>query len=318
MLPKEVVYRAIGFRNPPRIPLNYCNRDTELSDTRGVGFHTAAGFKPVQPGETEWGYVWDSLDNTMGQPLQRPITSNDKLASYIPPSPTTPGRLDHLKDDISQISDCFIKFGIGISGFNQATFLRGFEDFLMDLYTDRNAAERVLDIVFNFENGMIERLADYEVDSVAFGDDWGTQQGLMISHELWQDAFRRRYAEQFQLVHDMGKKVWFHTCGNVYSIIGDLIDIGVDVIELLQPDIFGIDKLAREFGGKVCFCCSVDHQRVAISGNKEEIFAYVQKLIDKLGAYNGGFIGYIEDYSCLGMSEQNYQCIKEAFCRFAR
>jgi hypothetical protein len=119
--------------------------------------------------------------------------------------------------------------------------------------------------------------------------------------------------DQFARVRKAGKKVWFHTCGDVTAIIGDLIDAGVDVIELLQPDLLGVERLARDFGGQVCFCCSIDHQRRAISGTRDEIFAYARFLRDTLGAFNGGFIAYVEDYACLGMSEQNYQWIREAF-----
>jgi uroporphyrinogen-III decarboxylase len=137
----------------------------------------------------------------------------------------------------------------------------------------------------------------------------------MISPEKWRSIFKPRYARQFELIHRSNKKVWFHSCGNVRDIIGDMIDIGVDVIELLQPDVIGIEYLAREFGGCVCFCCSVDHQRTAISGTKEEIFGYARNLHESLGCYNGGLIAYIEDYSCLGMTDRNYQWIREAFQR---
>jgi uroporphyrinogen-III decarboxylase len=206
-----------------------------------------------------------------------------------------------------------VKFGIGISGFNQATFLRGFDTFLMDLYTDREVSDRILDFVFDFESGIIEQAVQFPVDAIAFGDDWGTQEGLMIAPELWREVFKPRYAAQFERVHAAGKKVWFHSCGHVYAIIDDLIEAGVDVLEFLQPDVMGVDNLARDFGGRVCFCCSVDHQRRAISGTHDEIFAYARMLRDKLGVFNGGFIGYVEDYSSLGMSEQNYQWIREAF-----
>ena len=87
----------------------------------------------------------------------------------------------------------------------------------------------------------------------------------------------------------------------------------MDVLQLLQPDIFGVERLAREFGGKVCFSCSIDHQRRAISATKEETFSYARLLHDQLGRFNGGFIPHIEDYACLGMSERNYQWIREAF-----
>jgi hypothetical protein len=168
-------------------------------------------------------------------------------------------------------------------------------------------------MVFAFENGIIDQAVQYPVDAVAFGDDWGTQQGLMIALDQWRALFKPRYAAQFERVRRAGKKVWFHSCGNVHAILGDLIDIGVDVIELLQPDVMGIERLAADFGGKVCFCCSVDHQRRAISGTREEIFGYARRLRDTLGAFNGGYIAYIEDYACLGMDEQHYQWIREAF-----
>jgi uroporphyrinogen decarboxylase len=313
MTPKEIVYRAIERSAPPRVPINYCNRDFEFSDTIGVGFAPAAGFVPSVPETTEWGYVWERLDQTMGQPHMRPLSDWERIASYAPPDPYAPGRLDHVAAAIAEHRDRFVKFGLGITGFNQATFLRGFEQLLTDLCTAPERAQRVLDIVFDFENAIIGQLGEIAADAVSFGDDWGTQRGLMIAPELWREIFRPRYADQFGRVHRMGKKVWFHTCGNVWEIIGDFIDIGVDVLELLQPDIFGVERLAREFGGKVCFCCAVDHQRRAISGTREEIFAYARRLRDNLGAFNGGFIAYIEDYASLGMDEQHYQWIREAF-----
>lgn len=310
---REIVTRAIERRNPPRLPIHYCNRDMDCSDVWTTSYAPASDFSPRHPCQTEWGYIWTSLDETMGQPVGRPIANPQEAFSYIPPDPWAPGRLDHLTEALAVENRRFSRFGIGISGFNQATFIRGFDDFLMDLYAEPAAAEKVLDAVFDFENAMIDRVAERSFDSVVFGDDWGTQQGLIISPDLWRKVFRPRYADQYERIHRSGKKVWLHTCGNVYSIIGDLIDIGVDVLELLQPDVMGVDNLARNFGGKVCFCCSVDHQRTAISGARDEIFAYVGMLYDKLGAFNGGLIGYIEDYHCLGMSEQNYQWIREAF-----
>ncbi len=313
MTSKEIVLRAIERHDPPRLPIHYCNRDFASSDTRGTGAGAAAGFQPSVPGMTEWGYVWHTLDGTMGQTHAHPLADPAAIARYQPPDPHAPGRLDHLPDFLAAHPTHFLRFGVGISGFNAATFLRGFDDFLMDLHTDPDLAERVLDVVFDFENGLIEQATELPFDAVCFGDDWGTQQGLMISPERWRQVFRPRYAEQFARIHRAGQKVWFHTCGNVWAIIGDLIDIGADVLELLQPDVFGVERLGKEFGGHVCFCCSVDHQRRAITGTREEIFAYARQLRDTLGASHGGYIAYIEDYASLGMDEEHYQWIRAAF-----
>jgi len=313
MTSKEIVHRAIDFAGPLRAPVLYFNRDIERSDIQGFGYAPAAGFSPSEPGMTEWGYAWHSLDGTMGQPRAHPLAEEAAFAAYRPPDPLAPVRLDGLAEWIATNGHKFLRLYLGITGFNQATFLRGYEDFLMDLALEPARAGRVLNLVFDFENGLIERLAPYALDAVGFADDWGTQQGLMIDPARWRETFRPRYAEQFECIHRQGKKVWFHTCGNVFDIIGDLIEIGVDVLELLQPDIFGVERLAREFGGKVCFCCAVDHQRRAISGSREEIHACARLLRDRLGAFDGGYIGYIEDYATLGMDKEHYRWIREAF-----
>lgn len=310
---KQIVSLAIDRANPPRVPFYHCNRDLEQADTHVISFWGARTFAPTRHNETEWGYVWHVLDKTMGQPTDHPLQNCENIASYVPPDPYAEGRMEHCAADIAAHSEQYIVFGVGISGFNQATFLRGFEEFMMDLYDEPERAEKVLDIVFGFENAIIEQASKLPVDCFKFGDDWGTQQGLLVSPAVWRKVFKPRYKEQFALIHKAGKKVWFHTCGQVIDIIEDLIEVGVDVIELLQPDLQGVETLGERFAGKVCFCCSVDHQRVAISGTREEIFAYANKLKKHLGANGGGFVGYIEDYSSLGMSEQNYQWICEAF-----
>ena len=315
MTSRELVHLAIARQHPSRLPINYCNRDFEWSDTVGLGWAPAKGFQPARPGLTEWGYEWQRLDDTMGQPGARPLADWAAFDRYRPPDPYAPGRLDHLPAAAREHDGKFLKFSVGISGFNQATFLRGFEEFLMDLYAAPERAAAVLDLVFGFENAILRQLDRIPADAVAFADDWGTQRGLIIRPELWRQVFRPRYAEQFNLVHAAGKKVWFHTCGNVWDIIGDLVEIGVDVLELLQPDVFGVERLAAEYAGKVCFCCAIDHQRRAISGTREEIFEYAARLRDRLGSGGGGFIAYVEDYASLGMDEQHYQWVRQAFHR---
>ena len=151
MTKREIVYRAIDRTGPPRIPIHYCNRDFEFSDTVTVTYSPAKDFTPSVPRESEWGFVWEALDKTMGQPRSNPLRDWDCVATYIPPDPNAPGRLDDLAHLANVTEDRFIRFSLGITGFNQATFLRGFEDFLADLHSDRRFVERMLDFVFDFE-----------------------------------------------------------------------------------------------------------------------------------------------------------------------
>ena len=160
---------------------------------------------------------------------------------------------------------------------------------------------------------MITHYGECGLDGVSFGDDWGTQNCLMIAPPIWREIFKPRYRELFDEVHKYGMDVRFHSCGYIYDIIPDLLDIGADMLNLNQPDLFGVERMGNDFGGKVCFNCPVDHQTVAVNGNRQEVFDYVHRLNDNLGKFNGGFIPYIEEYHSIGMTEENYQNIVAAF-----
>jgi uroporphyrinogen decarboxylase len=313
MTSKEIVKRAIERTGPSRVPLLFFNKDLKKSDIVLTGYGEARDFPYKGSNISEWGFVWERMDDTMGQPKNHPIKSWEDYKSYIPPNPDAPGRYDHLKAVIESNPDRYIMGGLGISGFNMVTFIRGFENSMEDLYLDRENIERLIDMVLDFEIRVAETLCMNGVDGISFGDDWGTQNSLMISPALWREVFKPRFKKQFDLVHSYGKHVYFHSCGYIYDIIPDLIEIGVDILNLNQPDIFGVERLGKEFGGKVCFCCPVDHQTVAITGTRDEIFDYVRRLHRNLGFFNGGFIGYIEEYHSIGMSDENYKSIVDAF-----
>jgi len=316
MTSKEAVKRAVAFDNPDYVPLLYNNRDIEQSDTLYLGFGAAADFTPKVEGESEWGFIWETKDGTMGQPKHHPLTDWSLWNDYKKklPNAYAAGRMEHVPAFLAAHPDKYILASIGISGFNSVTFVRGFEDTLIDLYTDREQIEELIDAVFEYENGLIRQFCAYEgVDAICFCDDWGTQETLMISPALWREVFKPRYKKQFDIAKAAGKQVYFHSCGQIKEIIGDFIEIGVDIFNLNQPDIFPTEYLSEHFAGKATFNCPADHQTVAISGTPEEIKAYINMLNDKLGANGGGFIGYIEDYACMGMSEENYQAIKAAF-----
>ena len=312
MTSKERVRRTVDFEYPDKVPLLYFNKDKERSDIVLLPYGKAASFHHPDPEATEWGYVWERIDGTMGQPKSHPLTDWSLFDSYVPPDPKAPGRFDELPALIAKNTDRYLIGDLAITGFNIVTFIRGFENTMEDLYLERENLDRLLDMVFGFEAGIIDGYLAHGVDAIYFGDDFGSQQTLLMSPTMWREVFKPRYAAQFARVHAAGKHVYFHCCGAIADIIPDLIEIGADILNLNQPDIFGLDTLAA-FHGKVCFNCPVDHQTVAIHGDRQEIRAYVKNLNESLGGPEGGFIGYIEEYSSIGMSAENYASIKEAF-----
>ncbi|MDW7657392.1 MAG: uroporphyrinogen decarboxylase family protein, partial [Bacillota bacterium] len=167
--------------------------------------------------------------------------------------------------------------------------------------------------IFGFENDIIRLLKAQGFHGVGFFDDWGTQQGLIINPETWREFFKPRYREQFAIVHANDMDVYFHCCGQIQEIIPDLIEIGVDMLNISQPNVFDIEKLGYRFRGKICFVCPVSYQTTGISGQRQEILAEAGRLAVNLGCPNGGFIGYVEEYSSIGMSDENYRYCIEAF-----
>lgn len=100
------------------------------------------------------------------------------------------------------------------------------------------------------------------IDGVYCGDDFGTQRGLLISPEMWRQYIKPRYKNLIEVVHNYGLKYFHHSCGGVRPIIPDMIEIGVDVLNPIQPLAVGMEprELADDFGKKITFYGAIDEQ----------------------------------------------------------
>ena len=313
MTSREIVKRAVEFRDPPRLPLFFVNALLERADIVRISYAPAESFRPGNSDYSEWGFRWERKDATMGSPVEPPIDSWDKFDRYVPPDPFAKGRFSHLPAFFEKYGDLYYVADMQISGFSLACFLRNTENLLEDFYLEPERLCRLLDLINEFENGIIRQFASFPINAIGFADDYGAQQSLLMSPEMWREFIKPRIAKQFELVHSLGMHVYFHCCGYIYDIIQDLIDIGADILNLNQPDILGIEKLSRDFGGKVCFNCPVDHQTVAIHGTPADIKEYVERLYRNFNFPNGGYIGHIEEYSSTGMSAENFEAIVRCF-----
>ena len=312
MTSKERVKKAIKLQGPDRTPILIYNQDFDQSDI--VVCNIIDHFQGEDRSSSEYGFVWERFDGTMGQPKDSVIHDLSELDDYKFPNAKVEGRFDLAFDRMKTYGDD--KYYIGnlfLSGFTIMTFLYGFENTLCDLCLDEEGLEKLADGVFGFEEEVIREAAGKGFSAIGFFDDWGTQQQLMISGECWRRFFKPRYKKQFDLCHELGMDVFFHSCGYIHEIIGDLFEIGVDMLNVSQPNLFDMKKLGSEFGGKGCFVCPVSYQTTSLSGTREDIFHDVREMRDNIGCYNGGLIGYIEEYSVMGMSSDNYQACKDAF-----
>jgi uroporphyrinogen decarboxylase len=316
---KEVVRKAISFSGPPRIPLVF-RTDPDKSDIITAGFGTPTQVSGSQEID-EWNCVWQKAANTgLGQVVRHPLQSWDDFESYEFPNPLAENRFQEIPKLTEEYQDRFIAGGMGISGFNRMFLLRGFENLLEDIYFERTYFEGLADKIFEFEMAIIIQYAKYNIDGIWFFDDWGTETGLFIDPKMWRELFKKRYLTQFDLTHQKGMSVFFHSCGNIWEIIPDLIEIGVDCLNVEQPLLFGtneidgISRLAAIFGGKVCFCTNPDSQRTLITGTHEEIESEVNKILKVFDRFNGGLIGLADATRDHGyVPDDNVEAMSDAF-----
>jgi len=314
---KALVRKAVRFEKPERIPLSN-PYDLHTSDI--VNVEVVKNYTGPDKLHSEWGFEWSHLANdlAMGQPKHPIITSREDLERYRAPDPNDPTRFEALQTARSEYGeDKYYKANLVLSGFTVMSFLRGFSQIVEDLYLDRDLVEELADVVFGFEEKLFGLIAAHGFSAVHLADDWGTQESLLISPALWQEIFKPRYRRQVVLAHSLGFDLYFHCCGYIYDIIPDFIEIGVDILNLGQPNINGIRRLGKDFSGKICFACPVSYQTTGISGTREDIRSEVKELVECLGNTGGGLIGLIPaDILGLGGKRENIDCMLKAFAEF--
>ncbi|MGI6353469.1 MAG: uroporphyrinogen decarboxylase family protein [Armatimonadota bacterium] len=155
---------------------------------------------------------------------------------------------------------------------------------------------------------------DAGVDAVMSGEDWGTQDRLLVSPDTFREIFLPCFRRLCGAAHSRGLYVWFHSCGYVREVIGDWFEAGIDCCQFDQPELHGIDLLARKFGGRMHFWCPVDIQTTLQTRDKDRIRAAARDYVEKLGSYGGGFVaGYYGSNEALGLEPEYQAAACEAF-----
>lgn len=323
MSPKERVQRAIKFRGPDQVPIVFWNRDQTEGDV--MLYHLSLG----APGEgsvnawdwsvNEWGYRLEKMgDGTMGHPIAPFYRERPRAEEILVPDLREENRFSAVPEFSKACGDRYRLASYDLSGFTTYTLLRGFENAMQDFLLDPEGFAVLMHRIVEFECDLMRMAARHGFDGIHFADDWGTQTGLMISPGLWRKLFKPYYARQFKLAHELGLHTWYHCCGEFLPIMEDFHEIGVDVLNISQPNVNDMAEVGLRLRGRQCFMVPISYQTVSIQGTPEEIHAEAQRLYDLLAVNEGGFIGYVEEYGVMGMSADNYRACGEAFQRLAK
>jgi uroporphyrinogen decarboxylase len=316
MTPREVVRRTVRFEGSDRIP--YALSEPYGSDFFGAGMDPSPDARP-RKGVDEWGCVWENIGvSNLGevkQPVLRDWTAWDALTI---PDIRDRRRWGGLEGARERAGDRFLLAG-GVSLYERVHFLRGLENTWMDIHTAPEELGRLVDVLVDMNLYAIERFAAAGADGYMWCDDWGLQHGLMISPESWRAIWAPRYARVYRAAHEAGLLTFLHSCGDITSILDDLIDAGLDVIQMDQQENMGLERLGRRFGGRIAFWCPVDIQATMVRGSPGEIRAYCRKLVTTLGRPSGGFIAsWYSDPKGAGHRPEAIEAMCQAFVALSR
>jgi uroporphyrinogen decarboxylase len=251
----------------------------------------------------------------MGHPVEPFYPQMPSPAAIRVPALREEERMSGVPAFLERCGERYRLASFDLRGFTVYALLRGFEQAMEDILADPLGFAALMDRILQFEGELMRMAARHGFRGIHFADDWGTQSGLMIAPDLWRRLLRPRYARQFALARELGLHTWYHCCGNFETILDDFHEIGADVINVSQPNVLDVAAVGKRLRGRQCFMVPISYQTVSIQGTPEEIYAEARRLYDLLGAPQGGFIGYVEDYRVMGMSAENYRACGEAFRR---
>ena len=248
----------------------------------------------------EWGLNFQSdglYFNIINAPLKDAKIGD--LERYDWPDPSDPERVKGVAEEARYWYDhstyALLGPGIACSLFEQCWYLRGFEQFLLDLIMDKEFAHALLRKVLNIRKIMygkfLENAGKY-LDVIYVADDIAMQSGPMMSLDLFREMIKPYYEEYFGFLKSRTEaKLFYHCCGGIEPFLKDLIDIGCDILNPVQTAAAGMDpiQLKETYGDKIVFWGGVDTQHILPNGTTKEIQEATVKMIDIMGA-GGGYV----------------------------
>ena len=210
----------------------------------------------------EYGVVWNKsgADKDIGVIDAIRLRDPADLASFeLPPvdEAFVRGKMEEL---MAVADDRFRIAGIGFSLFERAWTLRGMENLLCDMMAEPDFVHELLGKITKRNLEIIGIALDYDFDGFYFGDDWGQQKGLIMGPRCWREFIKPRLAEMYGRVRGAGKYVVQHSCGDVRDIMDDLYEVGLNMYNTFQPEIYGYDY-AKKIDGRITIWGGISTQR---------------------------------------------------------
>lgn len=314
MLPKDITKLAFQFKETEKIPFTIFidkTYKTALDNYMGgsgwmdsIPQYTTilsgvdlplkkGGLKQLPDGglKDPFGTVWKMFEGNVPHLIEPAIKEpvlkgfkwpdiSDYINSYIKPK---------WSKELSASNDSF-RMGRHVGGlFETAWALRGYENFMMDMIAEETFCFELLDKTTDWLIESIDKLLEAPIDAIILTEDYADQRGMVFGLERYRKFFIPYWKRIFDFIHKADVSVVLHVCGNAEPALADLIDIGLDCLESLQPEATDVYKVKKEYGKDLRLWGGVGVQKLLPFGTADEVRAEVRSLKEKLGI-GGGFI----------------------------
>ena len=280
------------------------------TDIRNIGFRESrcvrdytSYFEGRVPKERtvidEWGIAHVKSNKTdlpfdhIVSPLAGEDTPLEDIVDYALPDLDASYRYEHLHQDIQAVHQRGLAAmaPLATSLFEIAWQLRGIEDFMTDMLLEPEKCCCLLDKILALRLKQIEYYALAGADVIMLGDDIADQRSLMMALPLWREILKPRLAEMVAQAKFFNKDcvVFYHSDGNMMECIPDLIDIGVNIINPVQPECMDPEEVKRKYGDRICLWGTIGVQSTLPFGTPKEVEDTVKLRIETCGK-GGGLI----------------------------
>ena len=252
-----------------------------------------------------WGNLWSRMTGgcVAGEIIEPAIKDWSDLDTWQPPILDLEKCIASYRAGFDLYPDRFKIAGMGGWVFASSRYLRKMEIYLMDLALYPEEVKRLNEIVAGVFRLRIEAAGKAGADAIIFAEDMGTQSGLLMSPQMWQDNFGELYKELFDFAHSFGMKVLMHSCGKNDKIIEPLLKAGVNCFQFDQPDVYDFKWLKGMLDKyNAALWSPIDIQKVLPTGDKKLICDAVDRMFD---AFEGALIfGRYGDLAGIGVKEE--------------
>lgn len=214
--------------------------------------------------------------------------SSPSLKGYHWPEPEEIEDWESVTKKYQDNKASFRVCGLGYGLFERAWLMRGMEQFLMDLGDHPEFVEDLLEGITEFHLKSMDIIArKVPIEGYFGGDDWCDQRGCIMGPALWRKFFKPRVARLVNHCHELGFPYILHSCGNLLPLIDDLLEIGLDGLESLQPEAMDIFLLKKKTLGKMVLIGGLGAQSTMPFGAPDEVRKTTKKLLTEMGQGSG-------------------------------